>query len=91
MRTLGAAVDTAIDAGELGTRYAAWRGRDWNNADVAAVADYTIWVPAFRALFAASDGFAPFYTAAKELAALESEPRRLRLAEIERLERRLGT
>ena len=76
---LAAAVAAALDDGRLGAGYAPWRGRAWNNADLAAVADYTLWVPALRALFERSGGFAAFYAAARELAGLEAGERRRRL------------
>jgi predicted aminopeptidase len=76
---LGAAVDRALDAGDLGPRYAGSRGRAWNNADLAARTDYALWVPAFRALFAASGSFRAFYGAARALAALPPAERRARL------------
>ena len=77
---LSAAVDAALDAGELGERYAPWRGHAFDNADLAAVADYTLWVPAFRRLFEASGDFREFYRAVEELAALEPAARRARFA-----------
>lgn len=66
-------------AGELGPRFDGWLAREWNNADLAAAADYSVWVPAFRALFARQDGFADFLAGARELAALPAEVRDERL------------
>jgi len=76
---LAAAIAAALDDGRLGAGYAPWRDRAWNNADLAAVADYTLWVPALRALFERSGGFPAFYAAARELAGLEAGARRRRL------------
>ncbi len=76
---LAAAIAAALDDGRLGAGYAPWRARVWNNADLAAVADYTLWVPALRALFERSGGFAAFYAAARELAGLEAGARRRQL------------
>jgi predicted aminopeptidase len=67
-------------AGELGPRFDAWLAREPNNADLAAVADYARWLPALRALFAASDGFVAFHAAARDLAGLDRDERRERLA-----------
>jgi len=72
-------VAAALDDGRLGARYEPWRGRDWNNAELAAVADYTLWVPAFRALFERRGSFPAFFDAARELAELEPGARRQRL------------
>jgi predicted aminopeptidase len=66
-------------AGELGERYDAWLAREINNADLAMLAEYTLWLPAFYALFAESGEFAPFHEAARALAALPAEDRRRRL------------
>lgn len=68
-------VDRALDDGTLGERFAGWRGRAWNNADLAAAADYTLWVPAFRRLHERSGSFAAFYAAVRELAALDAPAR----------------
>jgi predicted aminopeptidase len=76
---LGAAVDRALDDGGLGARYAGWRAHAWNNADLAAVADYTLWVPALKALYAQSGGFAAFFDSARSLASLSTETRRTKL------------
>jgi len=70
------------DAGELSERFDGWQARPLNNADLAAVADYEIWVPAFRALFAQSAGFPAFYAAVLRLADAPPEARRRRLAEL---------
>jgi predicted aminopeptidase len=66
-------------AGELGPRWDGWLARAPNNADLATLADYTLWLPAFRSLFAASGGFAHFHDAVRELAALAPSARRDRL------------
>ena len=76
---LAAALTAALDDGRLGARHEPWRGHAWNNADLAAVADYTLWVPALRTLFERSGGFPAFYAAARELAGLEAGERRRRL------------
>ena len=72
----------AIDDGRLGAGYGPWRGREWNNADLAAVADYALWVPALRRLFEANGGFPAFHAAARELARLAPAERRRRLEEL---------
>lgn len=79
LERLAGALAAALDDGRLGAGYEPWRGHAWNNADLAAVADYALWVPALRALFERSGGFPAFYGAARELARLAGEERRRRL------------
>lgn len=76
---LAGALAAALDAGSLGAGYEPWRGHAWNNADLAAVADYGLWVPALRELFERSGSFPAFHAAARELGELEFEERRRRL------------
>jgi len=79
LERLSGEIAAALEDGRLGVGYEPWRGHAWNNADLAAVADYTLWVPALRALFEKSGGFPAFYAAARELADLEAGARRQRL------------
>jgi predicted aminopeptidase len=67
------------DTGALGPRYDGWLAREVNNADLAAAADYTLWVPAFRALYAEQDDFAAFLASARQVAALPADERGERL------------
>jgi len=79
---LAEAIAAALDEGRLGARYEPWRGHAWNNADLAAVADYTLWVPALRELFARAGSFPTFYAACRELSGLDIEARRRQLEKL---------
>lgn len=70
------------DAGELGPRFDGWLAHEWNNADLAAAADYTLWVAAFESLFERAESFPAFHAAARELAALPAPARAARLGEL---------
>jgi len=80
LQRLAAEIGRRLDAGELSARLESWRVRQLNNADLAAIADYEIWVPALRALFTESGGFPAFYVAARELATAPGDERQRRLA-----------
>ncbi len=61
--------------------YDPFMARDLNNADLALVATYEDWIPAFRALFERDhDSFPAFYRAAARLGSLPQEDRRRALA-----------
>ena len=59
--------------------YDAWFARPLNNANLALLATYHDYVPAFRALLQQSGGFPQFYDAVRELAGLDIDERRRRL------------
>ncbi len=65
-----------------GPVYDGWFRRDLNNADLASIADYTLWVPALRELFSRSGDFAGFFATVAELARLPRSERERRLEEL---------
>jgi predicted aminopeptidase len=67
-------------SGELSERFDPWLERPLDNADLAAVADYEVMVPAFRRLFEESGSFPRFYRAVEELSELEPAAREERFA-----------
>jgi predicted aminopeptidase len=63
--------------------YDRWFAQDISNAQIASVAVYTQWVPAFAALLEKARGDLPtFYEAVKQLARLPKEERIARLKEL---------
>lgn len=68
--------------GLLSERYDAWFARPLNNADLAAVADYSALVPALSALLESAGSFEAFYAEVEELAELTVEERRARLHQL---------
>jgi predicted aminopeptidase len=66
--------------GLLSERFDGWFARSLNNADLAAIADYTRLVPFFRALYEQQGGsFPAFFDAVEELAQASTEARRERV------------
>ena len=61
------------------TGYDAWFARPLNNANLALLATYHDYVPAFRALLRQAGSFPKFYDAVRELAELDIDERRERL------------
>ncbi len=59
--------------------YDAWFARPLNNANLALLATYHDYVPAFRALLQQSGSFPKFYDAVRELAKLDIDERHRRL------------
>ena len=62
--------------------YDRWFAEPLSNAHLAAVATYSDYVPAFRALLAREGGFPRFYAAARSLAALDTPARRAALTHL---------
>lgn len=56
-----------------------WFEQDLNNAHIASVGSYTVWVEAFEELFQQADDLASFYEEVRRLAELEPDERTRRL------------
>lgn len=66
-------------AGDGGPLFDEWFDGELNNAQIAAVGDYSIWLDAFAQLQRQSESLEDFYLRVEELAELESQKRQERL------------
>ncbi len=71
-----------VAADKAGPVYDGWFDRALNNAHIAAVGDYSIWLEAFAELELRSQSLEAFYQAAADLAALDPTERKRQLEEL---------